>query len=200
MKTVLTTNHEAIERELAKVETRVKQFQPLLDAMIKHDFKPSTNEFQAIVRGRTVKYENPLDEFLRAKTVSRHPSIDNLPITYFMKKTMIELPKECEEILNLYKALPVQKDVLSTVGKMEIVEDKLVISEAAKQAILDGNTIYAEAQTKEKFIRATEVLEMAKKLQLDTGINIFTNGLVQNAIHGNLATAEINPYVIIMKP
>ena len=78
---------------------------------------PTVEEFQHIMDDRNWKRDNPLEQFLREKTVKKYPCLDNLPITSFMKNTMIELPKECKEILSIYELLPkkdIQFDILVT--------------------------------------------------------------------------------------
>ena len=88
-KQVLKTDQTAIQRELNKIETSIEMFQPLLDAMIKNGYEPTLSEFRAIVRSRNERKSSYFDDFLRDKTVKKHPEIERLPITAFMKKTLI---------------------------------------------------------------------------------------------------------------
>lgn len=85
-KNVLKTNETAIERELKKLETTAQKFQPLLEDMVLYGYEPTEQEFREIVTGRNQKNPLPIEDFLRIKTVKKHPSIDSLPITQFMKK------------------------------------------------------------------------------------------------------------------
>lgn len=195
-RTVLKTDVAGIERDLQKLETSAAKFQPLLDAMIKHDYTPDTKDFQEIIRGRNLKRDNPLDDFLRERTVKKHPSIDNLPITAFMKKTMIELPKECKHIAELYNGLPAQASVLSDVYKLEVVEGKLCIAEEAKQAIIDSHTIYASERQYKAYQKTQDVLNALISLEQDFGINLFTQNLIQRNTAGNLKGATLRAEVV----
>ncbi len=190
-KEVLKTDATGIERDLQKLETSAAKFQPLLDAMIKNDYAPDTKEFQEIIRGRNLKRDNPLDDFLRERTVKKHPSIDSLPITAFMKKTMIELPKECKHIAELYNGLPAQTSVLSDVYKLEIVKGKLCVTEDAKQAIIDRHTVYANERQYNAYQKTQDVLNALISLEQNFGINIFTQNLIQRATVGNLQGATL---------
>lgn len=197
---VLATNETGIERDLKKLEISAQKFQPLLSAMIKHEYEPSTGDFHEIIYGRKEKRDNPLDDFLRMRTVKKHPAIDTLPITQFMKKTMIELPKECKEIMSIYDAIPTQSTFLADVYKMELIDGKVCLSEVSKQAIIDSYTIYANELENEAFVRANEVLKSLIKLQEDFGINFFQRNLIQcnepNTLKGATLKAEGVKYVV----
>lgn len=188
---VLKTDQTGIERDLKKLETSAQKFQPLLSALIKHDYEPSTGEFHEIVYGRKEKRDNPLEDFLRTRTVKKHPAIDTLPITQFMKKTMIELPKECKEIMSIYNAIPTPATFLADVYKMELIDGKVLITEQAKQAIIDSHSIYANERENEAFVKAGKALEILIGLQEEFGINFFQQNLIQYSTPGILKGAII---------
>ena len=192
-KKVLKTDKTKIERELQKLETSAKKFQPLLDALIQYEYAPSTKEFHEIVYGRPTKRDNPLDEFLRERTVKKHPAIDTLPISAFMKKVMIELPKECELIMQIYNSLPASSTFLKDVYGMELTGGKVTITEATKQAIIDSYTLYADQQQYEALARASEVLTALQKLEADFGINFFSQNLIQGDSMSSLQGATLKP-------
>jgi hypothetical protein len=199
-KTVLTTNEQAIQSELNKIESNAAKFQRLFDAMIKHGYEPTLKEFRTIVSGRNLKRDNPLEDFLREKTVKKHPSIDTLPITDFMKRTMIVLPVECEEITRLYNAIPPQREVLRDVHRIEFNGGKIVVSESVVNEIKESHSIYAKPEQLAVYEKVNNALNVLKQLQAETGVNIFRQGVVINTIGGNLATAEVNPHAILQMP
>ncbi len=190
-KQVLATDETGIERDLKKLETNAQKFQPLLDALIKNEYAPDTKEFREIVNGRNLKRDNPLDDFLRERTVKKHPAIDKLPITAFMKKTMIELPKECEVITIVYYSLPAQTSILSDVYKLELIDGKVCITEDSKQAIIDNHTVYANEHEYKAFEKTNEVLNALKDLQENFGIDFFSQNIIQRNAVGTLKGATI---------
>lgn len=193
MKKALKTNDSGIERDLEKLEKSAKKFQKVFDVLVKYNYQPSLPEFQKIIYGRTSKKDNPLDDFLKERTVKMHPAIDNLPITPFMKKTMIQLPKECDEIIQAYEGLPANLTFLSDVFKMDIIKGKVCLSDLSKQDVIDSHSIYANEKQYSVFKRATNLLNELKTLHTETGINIFENGVVL----GTIADCEVNPYAIV---
>lgn len=195
-KHVLKTDEAGIARDLKKLETSAQKFQPLLDALTKNDYAPDTKEFREIVYGRNLKRDNPLDEFLRERTVKKHPAIDKLPITAFMKKTMIELPKECEMIMSIYNSLPTQIAFLADVYKMELIGGKVSITEDSKQAIIDSHTIYADEHQYKAYQKTQDVLNALISLEQDFGINLFTQRLIQRNTIGSLQGATIRAEVV----
>lgn len=105
-------------------EKTISIINSLFNALVDNGFYPTTREFRCIVKGRMQKRDNPLEDFLREKTVKKHPSIDTLPITNFMKMTMIVLPVECAEIISIYEKLPENKRELLLVESFECVYPK----------------------------------------------------------------------------
>jgi hypothetical protein len=199
-KQVLKTDETAIQRELNKIETSIEMFQPLLDAMIKNGYEPTLSEFRAIVRSRNERKSSYFDDFLRDKTVKKHPEIERLPITAFMKKTLIELPKECEEIERAYIMLPTTRDVIQDAFRIEFSGRKIVVSESALSEIKERHTIYSKPEQLAVYEKVNNALNVLKQLQAETGINIFRQGIVINATNGNLSSAEVNAHAILQMP
>ncbi len=80
----------------------------LFSMLCRYGAAPTRDEFIEIIRDsstRCKKY-NALEYFLRDKTVKKYPIIDSLPMTELMKNTIIELPNECEDMLNIYESFP----------------------------------------------------------------------------------------------
>ena len=189
-KQVLKTDETGIERDLKKLETSAQKFQPLLDAMIKNDYAPDTKVFREIVNGRNLKRDNPLDEFLRERTVKKHPAIDKLPITAFMKKTMIELPKECDLITSVYFSLPAQNSILSDVYKMELIHGKVVISETVKQAIIDSHSLTGSEEQKEALKFAENVKQMHVEFKKRFGTSLLNSKILAEDFTGSIIINE----------
>lgn len=194
---VLKTNELAIENDLKQIKLTAQKFQPLLGVMIWHEYEPTEAEFKEIVLSRANKRSEKLDDFLRAKTVKKHPSIDSLPITDFMKKTMIKLPAaECSNIESAFSDLPTDIRFLNEVCKMDIKNGKVLVSQQAKQSIIDGHTVYANDTERLAYELASNLLKMVNELQNDYGINFFNSNLIQRVNVGNLKDATINPEVV----
>ena len=187
-KQVLKTDEVSIARDLKKIETSAQRFQPLLDAMIENDYAPTLKEFCEIVYG---KKTNALSEYLREKTVRKYPAIDTLPITEIKKREMIELPKVCEAIVNIYNLLPAQTAILSDVYKMELIDGKVCIAGDSKQAIIDSHTVYANEHEYNAFEKASEVLNALIDLQENFGIDFFTQNVIQRNNIGTLKGATL---------
>jgi len=189
-KQVLKKDERGIARDLNKLETSAQKFQLLLDVMIKNDYAPDTKQFQVIVYGRNLKRDNPLDEFLRERTVKKHPAIDKLPITAFMKKTMIELPKECEAIMSIYNSLPTQTAYLADVYKMEVKDDKVVISENARKAIIDSHCLTGSKAQKDALEFAVKIKQMHLKFKNRFGVGLLNSNILVENIIGEIIISE----------
>jgi hypothetical protein len=199
MENILKRDQRHIDQELQRLEKSLRTFAPLLTALINSDYTPDNEQFKEIIYSRCQKEKDTLNDFLRERTVKKHPAIDGLPITDFMKKAMIKLPMECDNILALHKALPAKSEVLATIYKAEIINGELQLTDEAIQAIIDAHTIYANDEKNLLFKKATDVLEQVKKLQKETGVSLFGHNVVVNMFNGDLAVSEINPYAILLK-
>jgi len=196
--TALKKDAASIERELTNLTNAAKRFQPFFDALAKHGYTPEPGQFVELVYNRASgKAPDALDNYLREKTVKMHPAIDNLPITEFMKRTMIELPKICNEITAAYNALPGGKhgeSVLRLVYSMQIVDGEIKPSEAAIEKVEDTHTLFGNEKATAACAEIDKALQLAREIQSTYGINIFTPGVIQffNTGGNSLKDATIN--------
>lgn len=113
---------------------------------------------------------------------------------------MIELPLECEALINKVYSLPSQLSILNEVYKMELKDGKLLVSETAKQAIIDSHTVYADEVESQAFNEANEALDKLKSLQEKYGLNFFQQNLIEciqpGILKGATIRAEAMKYVL----
>jgi len=109
---------EARTKEEKEFEIQVSK---LFNVLVKYGYNPTTKEFRDIVLNRNKRKSSYFDDFLRDRIVKRHPEIERLPIHSFMKKTMVKLPKECEEIMREYVMLTNKQRILNHVVFFECI-------------------------------------------------------------------------------
>jgi hypothetical protein len=100
---------------LEKEKEALSNIQNIIDLLHDAGYSPNDEDLYYIFNGILERRDNYLDIYLREQTVKKHPAIDTLPITKFMKTTMIELPKECKKILDAYDSI-IQKQTVKGIA------------------------------------------------------------------------------------
>lgn len=200
-KKAIKTDEEKIKNALQKELSFADRFQPFLDEFFlnEYTFTRADTRWQTI---RDIIFHGTLDIFMREQALLRSPYFNTMPVKREMQLNLVDVDVIYPNYYNLQTLFAgIQSLPFIIRGKINSfylnAKNKLALSDSFIQKVRDENTIYGNAKQYEVFNTLTSLLESAKRIQKESGISIFSNGVVVNSEFGNLLNAEINANRII---
>lgn len=202
-KLILTTNMVQIENEIANESRYASRFQPFVTEFLKSDFDCNGKLAMEVIQ--EIVLLGTLEEFLKRQALRQLPEIDRMLISNEMKMRMVDVTlvypnaNALEYHYNTIRQLTPQ--IKRKIQSFDIdVHGNLKLNESFCQMITDKHTVYANKKQSEAYARVSALLDEAKRLQVDTGINLFTPGLITGFNFGKIADCQVNPHAILQMP
>lgn len=191
---ILHQDTEKIEKEISIEIKRSAQFQPLVDAIQAAGIEVTTNQVGALI------YKGGLDTFLQQQALDRSPELNSLPMNQEAKLRAVDVAKvfpNLKAITDAYnQARSVPPQTKAAIYQFDIVNGKLELSKAAKQNIIDRNTVYGSDEALELQKRMEGILTSIQQLYDDTGVNFRNDKALIGAAFGDPNAWRINPHFV----
>lgn len=181
-KTILKQNAFPIESELSKLETTKEKFIPFLNELQATGFDFTVKDFQDLAYGTT----DNLTLWLKERTLEATPKLDKLPITKEAKMGMIAL-KDYTPLLQSHSAIHADKK--KAVYSFAIQDGELVISDAARQQVIDKFTIYGNEDAVSVLKICESIKQLSDKCKTEYGFNPLGNPNVLIHVSANGETS-----------
>ena len=198
---VLKTDEQKIKNTLQRELSFADRFQPFLDEFLLNEY-----ELKADVRWQTIKdmiYNGTLDAFMREQALIKSPYFLSMPVKKERQLELVDVDmiypnySTLKTLFASIQSLPFQ--IRSKINSFYITKgNRLALSDTFIQKIKEENSIYGNDKQSEVFNTLTSLLNTAKQIQQESGISIFSSGMVINAEFGNLLNAEINAGRLVM--
>lgn len=198
---VLKTDEQKIKNTLQRELSFADRFQPFLDEFLLNEY-----ELKADVRWQTIKdmiYNGTLDAFMREQALIKSPYFLSMPVKKERQLELVDVDmiypnySTLKTLFASIQSLPFQ--IRSKINSFYITKgNRLALSDTFIQKIKEENSIYGNDKQFEVFNTLTSLLNTAKQIQQESGISIFSSGMVINAEFGNLLNAEINAGRLVM--
>lgn len=192
----LKVNEYLIEKEIEKESSYAKHFQPFLEEFLcnEYKFEKPESKWKEV---RDMIYSGTLERFMKEKALLISPYFDTMPVSKEKKLELVDIDSvypnyyELKLLFSSIQVLPI--GIRSRINNFFInKQNQLTLTDSVIIAIRERHTIYGNMEQYEAYTSLSELLESAKRVQQNTGINIFSNGVIVNASFGNLLEAEIN--------
>lgn len=197
---ILTKNDYQIEKDL-KIESKyAERFQPFVTEFLMNDFDYKDKAKIEVIRD--VIYTGALEKFMKEQALMKLPEIDRMPVTQEMKMKMIDVNvvfqnySIVEKLFNSIRQLTPQ--LKAKIYSFDIGEaNQLFLSEIAIKKISDVHIVYGTKNQLDAFNAVNALLHEAKEVEVKTGINIFSHGVISGASMGKLDSFVVNPYAVL---
>ena len=201
-KKVLKTDDYKIRNTLQREYAFADRFQPFLNEFLVNDYdiKPEI-KWQTI---RDMINTCALDKFMREQALIKSPYFQTMPVKKEKQLELVDVDfiypnySTLKFLFASIQNLPFQ--IRSKINSFYLNEsNQLALSDTFIQKIKAENTIFGNDKQYEIFNSLTSLLDTAKQIQKESGISIFSSGMVINSEFGNLINAEINALRFVSK-
>ena len=200
-KKVLKTDQQKINNTLQRELSFADKFQPFLDEFLLNDYTLKSD-----VRWQTIKdmiYNGTLDAFMREQALIKSPYFNTMPVKKERQLELVDVDviypnyNSLKTLFAGIQSLPL--NIRSKINSFWITkQNKLALSDTFIQKVRYENTLFGTAKQLETFTALSSLLASAKRIQQESGVSIFSNGMILNNHNGNLDTAEINAGRLVM--
>ena len=200
-KKVLKTDQQKINNTLQRELSFADKFQPFLDEFLLNDYTLKSD-----VRWQTIKdmiYNGTLDAFMREQALIKSPYFHTMPVKKERQLELVDVDviypnyNSLKSLFASIQSLPFQ--IRSKINSFYLTKgNRLALSDTFIQKIKEENSIFGTDKQYEVFNTLTSLLNTAKQIQQESGISIFSSGMIINAEFGNLLNAEINAGRLVM--
>ena len=199
-KKVLKTDVISIERTLERELSFAGRFEPFLKEFLLNDYTIKTDRWHTI---RDMIYNGTLDTFMREQALIKSPYFNTMPVKKERQLELVDVDviypnyNSLKTLFAGIQSLPL--NIRSKINSFWITkQNKLALSDTFIQKVRYENTLFGTAKQLETFTALSSLLASAKRIQQESGVSIFSNGMILNNHNGNLDTAEINAGRLVM--
>lgn len=187
-RTILQRNDLQISNQLERLDREKNRFITFHEAMKATGYAFDTATFHQLVNGTVDKSER----WLKENQLKATPEINNMGINHAAKIAMLPV-KDYSALCQAHAAF--HADKRREVYQYDLADGGLVISDKAREAIEDANTVYALNDDAVKIVEMYNLIaDTANKIK-EYGFNPFTIGALRTDGRTNITTvypASIN--------